>query len=157
MSLIRALALCAATLTLGPAAAFAQQADPRDAAITARQALMGLYAYNLAPLVEMDKGTIPYDAAIASAAANNIAALALMDQTAIWLAGADRSYSEASFTMPEIWAEDSYLGGKIKGMMNSSVQLQTSVGNGLEELQGAVVKLNKACNACHKYTVEKTG
>lgn len=154
MSPFRPLALAAATLTLATAV-FAQQADPRDTAIAARQALMTLYAYNLAPLVEMDKGNIAYDATLATAAANNIAALALMDQTAIWLQGADRSYSEASYTMPEIWAEDSYLGGKIKGMMNSSVQMQKTVGEGLEGLQGAVVKINKACNACHEYTIDK--
>ncbi|GEM_PF-3000353 len=152
----RALALGALTLALGLSPVFAEQIDPRDTAITARQALMNLYSFNLAPLVEMDKGTIPYDGVVATAAAANIMALSMLDQTSIWIEGSDHGYLESSNTLPTIWAEDSYLSGKVKGMVNTSVQLHDTVGNGIDALQTAVVKLNKSCNACHVYTIENT-
>jgi cytochrome c556 len=144
-----ALAACLLTGT-----AQAQAVDTKLAEIAARQALMTLYAFNIGPLVEMDKGTIPYDAEAALGAANNIAALAMMEQTALWNEGSDRSYSDLSLTLPEIWAPDFFLGGKIKGLENSSAQLQNTAAAGPEAMQKALMAVNKSCNNCHKATYQ---
>jgi cytochrome c556 len=74
-----------------------------DAAIKARKAQMTLFAFNLGPLGAMAKGTLPYDADMATKAATNLAILAKMDQSGIWLEGTDQMSAENTRALPDIW------------------------------------------------------
>ena len=69
--------LAVATMGFVAAPVFADKAAEK--AIGARKAQMQLYAFNISHLGAMAQGEVDYDAAAASAAANNLAALAALN------------------------------------------------------------------------------
>ncbi|MGI9248180.1 MAG: cytochrome c, partial [Woeseiaceae bacterium] len=75
-----------ATVVLGATTSvtFAQDEAPFQNQIEARQAFMTVYRFNLGILGAMAKGEMEYDAAQASAAANNLLAAANMSNGAMW-------------------------------------------------------------------------
>jgi cytochrome c556 len=139
--LIAATALCAVpALAEGPA----------DAAIGARKGLMDLLAFNLGTLGGMAKGAIPYDAATASAAANNIATLATVDQTALWPAGSDQMSADKTRALPDIWDKHDDFLAKIAALNEAAGGMKAAAGVDLASLQAAMGPLGGACGACHK-------
>jgi cytochrome c556 len=110
-----------------------------DAAIKARKAQMTLFAFNLGPLGAMAKGTLPYDADMATKAATNLAILAKMDQSGIWLEGTDQMSAENTRALPDIWEN-----------MDAADAMQVAAGTDLVSLQAAMNGLGGACGACHK-------
>ena len=146
-TILTAFSFSAVFLTVTPV--FAD--DHLEKAIAARQAVMSLYAFNLGQLGAMAKGNVAYDAAAASAAAGNLAALAKLDQGAMWPQGSDvtampdktRAKAEAWSTYPEI-AE------KGKALAVASASLAQVAGDGLPALQGGIGDVGKACGGCHK-------
>lgn len=76
MRLVAVLTLWVVSLSIAlPALA----ASPQERAIDARQGMMHVRAFNLAPLIGMLKGDISYDAERASTLAHNLKAMLDMD------------------------------------------------------------------------------
>lgn len=127
--------------------------DPAFAsAIDARQSHMRLNSFNLGLLGAMAKGEIEYDAGAATAAAENLAALARMDEARYWLPGTDMETlgKERTEALAAIWADGSEIGDRAKGMTDASAAMAAAAGDGLDSLRGAMGPLGKACGACHK-------
>lgn len=127
--------------------------DPALAsAIDARQAHMRLNAFNLGLLGDMAKGEIAYDAKAATAAAENLANLARMDESRYWLPGSDAETLgvERTEALARIWAADSDIGDHAKIMAETSAAMAAAAGNGLASLRSAMAPLAKACGGCHE-------
>ncbi|WP_323795027.1 cytochrome c [Nisaea sp.] len=122
-----------------------------EKAIEARQAVMKLYSFNLGQLGAMAKGSVAYDATAASAAANNLAALAALDQGMMWPKGSDATaMPDKTRAMAEIWATYPEINGKSKALADASMAMAKVAGDGLPALQGALGDVGKSCGGCHK-------
>lgn len=120
------------------------------AAIKARQSQMQLHAFNLGVLGAMAKEEVPYDAAAASGAANNLAALASMSQAGYWLPGSDSDSVEGTRALPAIWAADSKIGDKGQDFVDAVSAMQSAAGTDLAALQAAMGAVGKSCGSCHE-------
>lgn len=118
-------------------------------AMDARQSHMTLYSFNLATLGGMAQDRIPYDAAAAAAAANNLAAMANMDQSGYWVEGSDSSV-EGSRAKPEIWTNADDYAEKIAALASASTALAAVAGDDLDALKGAFGPVGGSCGACHR-------
>lgn len=118
-------------------------------AVEARQAHMDLFAFNLSTLGAMAKGEVDYDAAAASVAAGNLAALASMDQSTYWLPGSDSDSVEGSRALPVIWTADSKIGERGAAFAEAVSAMETAAGTDLASLQAAMGDLGKSCGGCH--------
>ena len=143
LGLVAALALGATLASAGG------HSDPNAAAVKARQAHMTLYSHNLGPLGGMARGNMDYDADVAQAAADNLAALATMSQAGYWLPGTDSDSVEGSRALAAIWEEGSTAGDIGAQLAEAAVALQGEAGNGLEALQAAIGPVGQSCGACH--------
>lgn len=140
-----------ATAAFGFAAApvFADKAAEK--AIGARKAQMQLYSFNIGQLGAMAKGEVDYDAAVAKAAADNLAAVSALNGMAMWPQGTDstampgktRAKAEAWTTWPAI-AKDS------EALVKASADLAAVAGDGLDALRGGIGAVGKSCGGCHK-------
>lgn len=119
-------------------------------ATKARQAQMQLYAFNLGLLGGMAKGEVPYDAAAATAAAGNLASLAQLDQSRIWLEGSDEMGVDGSKALPAIWENIPDVMSKATDLVTAAKAMQASAGTDLASLQASMGTLGGACGACHK-------
>lgn len=121
-------------------------------AVKARQSLMSLQAFNIGLLGGMAKGDVEYDAAAASAAAGNLAALATMDQSRMWPPGSDNATlgDDVTEALPAIWAADSKIGADAMALAEATAALQAAAGEGLDALRGAIGPVGKACGSCHE-------
>ena len=148
MSVSRSALILATALGLGLSGmAVAQNVD---GAIKARQSHMGLYAFNLGPLGAMARGDMPYDAAVASAAAANLAALTSMDQMRYWPEGSDSESNAASKTLPALWQNIPDVMTKAVALNEAVSALNAAAGTDLASLQGAMGAVGGACGACHQ-------
>ena len=120
------------------------------AAIKARQSQMQLHAFNLGVLGAMAKEEVPYDAAAASGAANNLAALASMSQAGYWLPGSDSDSVEGTRALPAIWAADSKIGDKGQDFVDAVSAMQSAAGTDLAALQAAMGAVGKSCCSFHE-------
>jgi cytochrome c556 len=120
------------------------------AAIKARQSQMQLHAFNLGLLGAMAKQETPYDAAAASGAADNLAALASLSQAGYWLPGSDSDSVEGTRALPAIWASDSKIGEKGKDFVDAALAMQSAAGTDLGALQAAMGPVGKSCGGCHE-------
>ncbi|MEQ8334676.1 cytochrome c [Nisaea sp.] len=122
-----------------------------EKAIEARQSLMKLYSFSLGQLGAMAKGTVAYDAAAASAAADSLAALAALDQGAMWPKGSDvAAMPGKTRAMTEIWSTYPEVQSKSKALVDASMAMAKVAGDGLPALQGALGDVGKSCGGCHK-------
>lgn len=121
-----------------------------DAVVKARRAQMTLYSYNLAPLGAMAKGTIPYDADVATKAATNLASLAKLDQSRLWVEGSDQMSVDNTRALPDIWNNLDDVAAKATAMSAAADAMQVAAGTDLAALQAAMGDLGGACGACHK-------
>ncbi|KPP91080.1 MAG: monoheme cytochrome c [Rhodobacteraceae bacterium HLUCCA08] len=120
------------------------------AAMKARQSHMQLYAYNLAVLGGMAQEEIDYDSAMAQAAADNLLALASLDQSRYWPQGSDSDSVEGSRALPALWED-------MPGVMSAAEDFSMAVemmadvaGTDLASLQGAMGDLGAGCGGCHR-------
>ena len=122
------------------------------AAVKARQAQMSLYAFNISLLGGMAKGEVEYDAAAASAAAGNLAALSKLDQSRLWPQGSDNEAlgDDVTEALPAIWAADSKIMDSAMTMTEAAVAMESAAGEGLDALRGAMGPLGKSCGSCHE-------
>lgn len=127
--------------------AVAQDTNP---AVTARKSHMALYGFNLGLLGGMARGNIDYDAAAASAAAANLAALSRLDQSRYWPEGTDSDTIMETRALPALW-QDIPKAMEIGGNLAAAAEtLAAEAGNGLEALQASLGPVGQACGACHE-------
>ena len=140
-----------AILVLGTASITALADGHLENAIKARKAVMQLRAYSLGQLGAMAKGEVEYDAAAATAAANNLLALANLDQSTMWPQGTDNaSMPGKTRALPEIWSTYPAVVEKAKAMVTAAEAMAAAAGTDLASLQGAMGDVGKACGGCHK-------
>jgi cytochrome c556 len=127
--------------------AVAQDANP---AIAARKAHMDLYAFNLGIVGGMARGNVPYDAAAATAAAGNLAALAKLDQSRYWPEGTSSLDTSESRALPELWDNIPDAVAKGQALAAAADAFAAQAGGGLEALQAGLGPVGQACGACHE-------
>lgn len=141
---------CTLIAALGAAGALAQAPLGEEAqrAVTARNAQMALYSFYLGPLAGMARDQIPYDAAVAAAAAGNLAALGALDQSALWVDGTDASAGTRA--RAEIWTDPAgYTAAKL-AMADAAAALAAVAGDGPDAFKAAFGPVGAACGACHE-------
>ena len=120
-------------------------------AVKARKAHMQLYAHNLGILGGMAKGEVEYDAGAATAAANNLAALAAFDQRSYWAPGTSTAeLGEETRALPAIWEEGSKaaeIGGQLA---EAAAALAAVAGDGQAAIGPALGGVGQSCGGCHK-------
>lgn len=142
------LALTGITAMAIAGAVIAQQNS--NPAIGARKSLMQLRGFNLGQLGAMAKGDVPYDAAAATAAANNLVAIEQIDQSAMWPAGTDNSVDPNTRALPAIWTNFPDVMEKANAVTSAVTAMQAAAGTDLASLQTAMGPVGAACTACHK-------
>ena len=135
-------------LALAAGAVLAQSSA--EAVIKARKAHMQLQAFNLGPLGAMAKGEMPYDAAQASAAAGNLAALVSMNMGRYFPEGSAQGQAEGTRALPAIWENGEDVMAKVAALNEAVTALNATAGTDLASLQGAMGAVGEACGACHK-------
>ena len=149
--MMKKISMAAAGLAVAATASFAGgHAGPLDAAVGARQAQMQLYAFNLGILGGMAQGKTEYDAAAATAAANNLAALTSLDQSAMWPQGSDSDALEASRALPAMWENFPDVIAKGTALAEAAAAMAGAAGNGVEGIQANIGAVGGTCGACHK-------
>lgn len=125
--------------------------DPAIAgAIKARQSHMQLYAHNLGILGSMAQDKAPYDAAAASAAANNLATLVTLNQSSYWPMGSAAGEVDGTRALPAMWADFEGVMAKAGDLGAAVTAMQAAAGTDLDSLKGAMGALGGACGACHQ-------
>ena len=137
--------------TLGFVAAPVLADEAAEKAIGARKAQMQLYAFNIGQLGAMAKGEVDYDAAVASAAANNLAALSALNGMAMWPQGSDSTaMPDKTRTKVEAWTTWPKISEASAAMKKASADLALVAGDGLDALRGGIGDVGKSCGGCHK-------
>ena len=118
------------------------------ASVNARHAQMGMIAYHIGVLGDIAKGDAPYDSAVVDAAAKNLAALAAMQGTTLWVAGTEQGAVASSRAKTEIWSDMEGFEAKFADMESAALALvgaadQAAVGANMGALGGS-------CKACHE-------
>ncbi|MCC5860433.1 MAG: cytochrome c [Gammaproteobacteria bacterium] len=148
MTVKRVLTCVAVAATLGVVgSAIADQ--PFETEIEARQGQFKLLAFNLGPLVGMARGDIEYDAATAQASADNIAAIASLQQDRLWPAGSDSESVSGTRALPEIWEDTDDVMAKFEELRQAALAMQEAAGSGLDGVRGQLRTLGAACSSCH--------
>ncbi|UZD91974.1 c-type cytochrome [Cognatishimia activa] len=142
----------ALAIAMGAGVTFAgSHADPAiQGAIKARQGQMQLYAHNLGILGAMAKGEVAYDAAAASAAANNLKAVANLDAMTLWPQGSDMDSVEGTRAKAEIWTTFPAVVENATAMATAANAMADAAGKDLASLQAAMGPVGGACGSCHK-------
>ncbi|MFD1913424.1 c-type cytochrome [Halodurantibacterium flavum] len=136
----------AATLALGGLAS----AQSQQEAVATRQAQFKLFQEQLATLGNMARGTTPYDAATASAAAAALSEAAARDQDGLWPEGTDSASISGTRALPVIWDNYEDFLSRFETLRTAATQMETAAGTDLASLQGAMGGLSGACGACHR-------
>ncbi|PFG62384.1 cytochrome c556 [Thioclava sp. ES.031] len=137
--------LLALTFTLAASAAFAQ--SPKDA-VEARQGFFDLLGAQMAVLAPMAQGKMDFDAAKAQTAANNIAALAKVDISPLFVEGTSVDDMMETHAKSEIWSNMDLFMEKADALHQAAAEMPDAAGS-LETLQPAVGKLGGTCKGCH--------
>lgn len=147
MRLVAVLTLWVVSLSIAlPALA----ASPQERAIDARQGMMHVRAFNLAPLIGMLKGDISYDAERASTLAHNLKAMLDMDMRSAWMKGTSTdTYPDDTEALPAIWAPDSEFADHGQAFAKAVTQLAAVAGDGMDAMAPATKDVAHACKACH--------
>ena len=121
-----------------------------EAATKARNAQMSIIGYSIGLLGGMAKGEAPYDAASATAAAENLAAAASMARIVLWIEGSEQGAVAGSRAKPDIWTDAAGFEEKAVALETAAAAMVTAAGTDLETLRGAMQALGGTCGDCHK-------
>ncbi len=144
---IRTLTLIAAMATTLPAIAMA---DALDDAIEARQGYYQVVKHNAGLLFGMAKGAVDYDAATATAHAENLKTLAMMNTGSMWPAGSDKAAKPGKTrALPVIWETFPAILEKQTAFVTASTTLAENAGGGLDALRANIGALGASCKGCH--------
>lgn len=130
--------------------AFAQDKEI-ERAVSARQSLMTLFSFNLGPLGEMAKGQMDYDAETATTAAENLAALAKIDQSGMWPEGSGtEALGDETEALRVIWENHDDFTEKRDALEEATAEFASAAGQDLDALRAGIGAVGDACGACHE-------
>ena len=139
------------TLALAGALATASMAqDGPSAQQKARIGEMYVLAINLGVLGAMAKGEAEYDAALATSAANSIAAVSQIDQMLLWPEGSDDMESGHGRALPAIWDNLDDFQNKFGDLATAAAAMQGAAGESAAAIGAAMGGLGGSCQGCHK-------
>lgn len=121
-----------------------------ESATKARNAQMSMIGFHTGLLGDMAKGATPYDAAIATAAAENLSAAASMKRMVLWLEGSEQGAVPGSRAKPEIWTDAAGFEEKAVALETAAAAMVDAAGSDLESLRAAMGALGGTCGDCHK-------
>lgn len=124
--------------------------DPFADTVEMRHGLMLQMSTDIAKVGAMAKGETAYDAAVASKAAANIAAIASVLSMDQFPAGSEYQKAADSFALPAIWASQDDFLSKIANLNTAAATFQTAAGTDLDSLKAGMAALGGACSACHE-------
>lgn len=143
--------MLAAAMAVAGLVAFAQEAeDPFADTVEMRHGLMLQMATDLGKVGAMAKGEVAYDAAVASKAAANIAAVASVLSMDQWPEGSAYQASADSYALPAIWATPDDFLTKIADLNTAAAAFQVAAATDVDSLKAGMGALGGACSACHK-------
>ena len=119
-------------------------------AVKARQSHMQLYQHNLAVLGGMAQGEIEYDAEAAQIHADNLLAVASLDERGYWTEGTAAGEVEGSRALPAIWEDMAGFEEDKADMITAASAMAEAAGTGLEAVQANIRAVGQACGACHQ-------
>lgn len=125
-------------------------ADEFKNQIKARQAYMQVLGYNVGILGAMARGRVPYDAEMATAAAQNLNFAAQMNNGSMWPMGSDMDSHADTVAKVELWQNFSEAGGYLTDMSTATANLVGEAGNGVDAMKAAFGDVGKTCSGCHK-------
>ena len=144
------LALIAATIFASTASSDGHADKAMAAAIEARKAQMQLVAYNMSILGGMAKGEVPFDGAIASSAASNLASVSKLDRATLWLDGTIQGDVPNTRAKAEIWSDAAGFEKSATDLEAAADALVAAAGADLAAVQAAMGAAGQTCSACHK-------
>jgi cytochrome c556 len=147
--MIRSASIALAALALAAPAA-SQDMSPAERAHALRMGHMNLYVANLGPLVQMARGEMEYDAAMAELHARNIAAYAQVDLTPLWAEGSSSEDLEDSRALPAIWDNLEDVASQQADLAEAAEAAANAAGDGQEAFVAAFRQVGEACGACHE-------
>jgi cytochrome c556 len=147
---MRLMVLIAAASAVFASGAFAEEEDPFADAVEMRHGLMLQMATDLGKVGAMAKEEAPYDAAVASKAAANIAAIASVLSMDQFPAGSEYQKSTDSFALPVIWEKQDDFLQNVADLNTAAAAFQTAAGTDLASLKAGMGGMGGACAACHK-------
>jgi cytochrome c556 len=147
----------AAVIALAVAApayfAFAADDFAFKSQIEGRQAFMQLYRFNISILGGMARGDVEYDAAAASAAANNLLVASKMDNGAMWPMGSHTEapgLADVTAAKETAWSSYPNIAEKGKDLTEALTTMAAVAGDGLEPLRSNMGAVGNGCKGCHK-------
>ena len=144
------LTACAALAVAATAFADGHATSPLEKAVKGRHGQMQVIAYHTGILGDMAKGTTPYDASLATAAAENLASAASMNRVTMWLEGTEQGTIEGTRAKAEIWTDPAGFDEKAKGLETATTAMVAAAGTDLDSLRAAMGPIGESCGACHK-------
>lgn len=140
-----------ASVILSTTAASDGHADKAlTAAIDARQAQMQLFSYNMGILGGMAKGETAFDTGVATAAAQNLASVAKLDRSILWLDGSIQGEVPDTRAKAEIWTDAAGFKKSATDLEAAADGLVAATGADVSALQTAMGAAGKTCSACHE-------
>jgi cytochrome c556 len=124
--------------------------DPFAEAVEMRHGLMLQMATDLGVLGGIAKGTTLYDAAIATKAAANVAAVASVISMAQFPAGSEAGKTADSSALADIWAKQDDFLAKIVDLNTAADAMKAAAGKDAASIGAAMAQLGGACGSCHK-------
>jgi cytochrome c556 len=142
--------LCAAVAaaTIGTAGTSVAQTD-LPMPVEARQGQFAMMGLNIGVLVGMVRGERDYDAAQAQAAADNLVAISMIDQSFHWPEGTDSDSLEGTRALPAIWENLPDVIAKWEAFGAAAEGVADVAGGGLDGMRAAIGPLGASCSACH--------
>ena len=135
---------------IGMSATIVQAQDGPSPQEKARQGMMRIIALNMGVLGGMAKGEILFDAGQATAAANSLVAVSLIDQRLLWPEGSDNDTSFNTIALPAIWEKPAEFGTIWSELGIAALGLQAAAAKGRSALGPALGKAGGTCKACHE-------
>lgn len=139
----------AAIIGLGITAGESIAQDTFENQLKARKGQFNLLALNVGVLGGMARGNMDYDAALAQAAAENIIAIAALNQAPFWPEGSDEMSIDETRAKPEIWDNFDDFASKWAAVASAAEGLPAAVGSGVEGIGPALGPLGGTCKDCH--------
>lgn len=136
-----------AGIAITTTATFAQDVP---AAVGARQGQFKIMALNVGVLGNMARGNTEYDAVQASAAAANLVALSMLDQSFHWPEDTDNMSIDGTRALPAIWENLPDVVMKWEAFGAAATGLAAEAGSGLDALRAAIGPVGSTCSACHE-------
>ncbi|MGI2173179.1 c-type cytochrome [Shewanella ulleungensis] len=134
-----------ATAIIIPAAIANNFEEPADA-IKYRQSAFSLIAYNFGDMGAMLKGKKPFDAAVFSSRADNVAALSKLPHEG-FIAGSDKGDTEA---LAKVWQDKADFDSKMTAFQDNAAALAVAAKSTDQNLiKQAFANTGKSCKGCH--------